>query len=149
MHKFRDHPLFCKVYAYSLNPTAMVMRFYEMGDLGAYIIGEGAAVKSFPYTKLRVLELTTKLCAAVAHMHESGIVHCDMKPGNVFLEPRLIGDRKTVIPILTDFGISQVVSQEALQVEAFVASEIIGATCSYAAPDVWHRFRMRHYAKIL
>ena len=143
MHKFRDHPLFCKVYAFSVKPVTMVMKCYELGDLDHFVAGKGLAAKHFPYTKKCVTLLTLNMCNAIAFMQQSGLVHCDIKPSNALLEARVVMDRTILIPILIDFGISRIVSREALQVQAFEVSEINGASASFAAPEVWNRLRRR------
>jgi serine/threonine protein kinase/tetratricopeptide (TPR) repeat protein len=51
------------------------------------------------------LELFQQLCSAVAHAHERGIVHCDLKPANILVTAS--GDVK-----LVDFGIARVVETE-------------------------------------
>ena len=144
MHKFRDHPLFCRVYAYSLNPAAIVMRLYPLGDMDHFIHGKGAASNMVPYSKFQVTGLFKLLCQAIQFMHEQDIAHCDIKPANVLLETgNMSGGERVLIPILTDFGIAQIVTSKSLGVGAFQVSELVGASVSYAAPDVFRRFRMR------
>ena len=143
MHRFRDHPLFCKVFAFSQKPVSMVMRLYELGDLERYINGLGAATQLFPYTNNRMVILIKFLAISVAHMHECGIAHCDLKPANTLLEARLIKNETVLMPILTDFGISRVVSTEALKVQAFESSHLVGASMSFAAPEVLLRLRRK------
>ena len=48
---------------------------------------------------------------------------------------------KTFVAAIADFGISRVVTQESLAVQAFKVSDLRGASVSYAAPDVFFRFR--------
>ncbi|TWU58166.1 WD40 repeat domain-containing serine/threonine protein kinase [Rubripirellula reticaptiva] len=51
-------------------------------------------------------EVTLKLGQAVAHAHGRGLVHRDIKPGNVLLSPeRADGDILPFTPRLTDFGL--------------------------------------------
>jgi serine/threonine protein kinase len=65
------------------------------------------------------------------------IVHCDIKPANCLLE----GNKGNLCLVIADFGISRIVSTSALQVKAFVASTLKGASFNYAAPEVMQRFR--------
>ncbi|MFW5738790.1 MAG: protein kinase domain-containing protein [Myxococcota bacterium] len=56
------------------------------------------------------LEVTEQVCEAVEAAHTSGVVHRDIKPGNVFVEtPR--SDGKLRIKVL-DFGISKLVDDK-------------------------------------
>ncbi|MBC7624209.1 MAG: HDOD domain-containing protein [Aeromicrobium sp.] len=68
------------------------------------------------------LRLVTGLLEGLQYAHQSGIVHCDVKPANVILD-------KQGIPRLTDFGIA-----------AEVGSKIDGAPCTgtpaYLAPEI-------------
>ena len=143
MYKFRDHPLFCKVYAFSIKPVTMVMKLYELGDLEHYIVGSGLAANHFPYTKKCVTELIYNLSNAIALMHQSGLAHCDIKPSKALLEARVVMNRAILIPVLIDFGVSRIISEDALQARGFDVSEIVGASASFAAPEVWNCLRHR------
>ena len=86
MWKYRDHPNFVKVFAYAMEPTCTVMKFYALGDLDSFIDGSGNASRSFRYSKLILVDLFRQLCNGIAFMHLSGIAHCDVKPANALLD---------------------------------------------------------------
>lgn len=67
------------------------------------LLGEGTLLDELErrLTTERVLEYTEQLLAALAHAHERGVIHCDIKPDNVIL---FSGARLR----LTDFGIARV-----------------------------------------
>lgn len=75
-----------------------------------------------------MLGIFRKLCAPLAYVHGEGLVHCDLKPENIFLQSE--GD-----PVLVDFGlISRFGSglyRESLDVELFMG------TAEYMAPEQW------------
>jgi len=77
----------------------IVQEFLEGEDLDAYIEKIGGQL---PLPELA--ELVFPIVDAVALAHSKGVVHRDLKPGNVFLS-RFGGK---VVPKLLDFGISQV-----------------------------------------
>ncbi|HEV3316071.1 MAG TPA: protein kinase [Candidatus Angelobacter sp.] len=74
--------------------------------------------------KVEAWEIARQLCAGVAEAHRSGILHRDLKPGNVILCQKQDSSTRAVI---TDFGLST---------ESAVASEIEGGTPSYLAPEL-------------
>ncbi len=52
------------------------------------------------------VELTEEICIGLMHLHGKGILHCDLKPGNVLLDQ----DKK---PRLADFGQSRLSHEQA------------------------------------
>ena len=140
MWRFRDRPGFCKVYAYSDSPVALVLRFYETGDLSVLIFK-----KSFDmgkaYTCGFVTNLFRLICIILREMHESGFAHCDIKPANILLD--YDAQNRTLSPIISDFGLTRVISKDSLKVSAFMTNDLRGASWSYAGPEVMMRFRNR------
>ncbi|MBO6513262.1 MAG: protein kinase [Phycisphaerales bacterium] len=75
-----------------------------------------------------ILELTIKLCGAVDHAHERGVIHRDLKPGNI-----LIDDSGN--PKILDFGIARVTEQDVRAVTLNTeVGQIIG-TLAYMSPE--------------
>src|SRR5437870_7370670 len=72
------------------------------------------------------LKIARQLCAGVAEAHRSGILHRDLKPGNMMLCRKKDGSTRAVI---TDFGLST---------DSTIASEMAGGTPSYMAPELLH-----------
>ena len=72
----------------------------------------------------RRLELFRKACEAVAHGHEHGVIHRDLKPGNILFDQ----DNR---PHIADFGLA--VSLEA----SFCLSlrNTMAGTAAYMAPE--------------
>lgn len=70
---------------------------------------------------------STALCKTVAkaaqHAHDRGIIHCDLKPGNVLVSA---DDRVCV----SDFGFAHLLGDSAPE------SKLIGGTAGYIAPEV-------------
>src|SRR5207244_1650536 len=72
----------------------------------------------------RAAELIAKLARTVHYAHEHGIVHRDIKPGNVLLDQE--GE-----PHLTDFGLARLVETESTVTRT---TDCLG-TPSYMAPE--------------
>src|SRR5881396_1138810 len=81
-------------------------------------------VKRKPMPLRHSAELIAKLARAVHYAHEHGILHRDIKPGNVLLDA-------TGEPHLTDFGLARLVETESTVTHTM---EVLG-TPSYMAPE--------------
>jgi len=114
-----SHPNLVRVFDYETEGArpALVMEYVEGGTLAAAI--EGGAPTSIDRETL-----ARELLEALAHVHEAGIVHRDVKPANV-----LIG--RDGRARLTDFGIAQ--PEDATRLTQIGA--VIG-TIKYLAPEV-------------
>jgi eukaryotic-like serine/threonine-protein kinase len=73
----------------------------------------------------RAMELTADICGALDFSHRNGIVHRDVKPGNVMITPQ--GTVKVM-----DFGIARAVSDSAATMTSTAA--VIG-TAQYLSPE--------------
>src|SRR5213592_3595990 len=93
------------------------MKFVEGGQLDE-------AVKRTPMSIRRAVELIAKLARTVHYAHEHGILHRDIKPGNVLLDQN--GE-----PHLTDFGLARLLETESTITRTL---EVMG-TPSYMAPE--------------
>ena len=72
------------------------------------------------------LSLFRRLCATLAFLHGEGIIHCDLKPDNVFL----VGDT----PVIVDFGLMSNF-RGGIGREAVEASRGVVGTVAYMAPE--------------
>ena len=74
------------------------------------------------------VELFRRACSAVAHGHEKGVIHRDLKPGNVLVDA--VGEVKVI-----DFGVAKSLAAEfASRSLATQAGELVG-TLSYMSPE--------------
>jgi predicted Ser/Thr protein kinase len=90
------------------------------------------------------LELLAQVAEAVAHAHQRGVVHRDLKPGNVLVEQQGHGLRARVL----DFGVARLVdehstlhtrTQQLVGTLAYLSPEQIahGSASADARSDVW------------
>ena len=93
------------------------MRFVE-GDRLDEVVSRG------PVSARRAAELIAKVARAVHYAHEHGILHRDIKPGNILLDTN--GE-----PHLTDFGLARLVEHGSTVTGSL---EVMG-TPSYMAPE--------------
>jgi len=49
------------------------------------------------------LELMARICDAVEHAHQNGVIHRDLKPGNILVDPTVPGGQ----PKILDFGVAR------------------------------------------
>src|SRR6184192_3125489 len=93
------------------------MKFIEGGQLDE-------VVKQTPMSIRHAVELITKVARTVHYAHQHGILHRDIKPGNILLDQK--GE-----PHLTDFGLARLVETESSITQTL---DVIG-TPSYMAPE--------------
>src|SRR4051794_40246396 len=97
----------------------IVMEYVEGRTLREVLESEGRLLPR------RALEITAQVCAALDQAHRAGIVHRDVKPGNVMLTPS--GEVKVM-----DFGIARAVTGTAATMTQTAA--VIG-TAHYLSPE--------------
>ncbi len=93
------------------------MKFVEGGQLDAVPRREPMPIR-------QAVELIAKVARTVHYAHEHGILHRDIKPGNILLDAK--GE-----PHLTDFGLARLVESESSVTQTL---DVFG-TPSYMAPE--------------
>jgi serine/threonine protein kinase len=93
------------------------MKFVEGGQLDEVARREPMPIR-------RAVELIARVARTVHYAHEHGILHRDIKPGNILLDAK--GE-----PHLTDFGLARLVESESSVTHTL---EVLG-TPSYMAPE--------------
>lgn len=123
-----NHPAIVAVYdtgedANPANPNGalpyIVMEYVEGRTLRDILKNEG------PLHPQRGMEIVADICAALDYSHRNGIVHRDVKPGNVMVT------RNGAVKVM-DFGIARAVTDSAATVTSTAA--VIG-TAQYLSPE--------------
>jgi serine/threonine protein kinase/Tfp pilus assembly protein PilF len=77
------------------------------------------------------LQLFLKVCRAVQHAHQKGIIHRDIKPSNV-LTPKIDGE---AVPKVIDFGVAKAVSQKLTDETVYTQFAQVIGTPLYMSPE--------------
>ena len=95
----------------------LAMEYCSGGSLAHKVTTQG------PLPVAEVISIGVRLCSALSAAHKAGILHRDVKPGNVLLT--LYGE-----PALADFGIASVL------IEDDTMTETAAYTVMHAAPEI-------------
>jgi len=123
------HPNIVTVYDFDRDgPMVYLTMEYLSGKPLSQVL-RAPGFTGLPYAE--VLRIVTGICRALAYAHERGFVHCDLKPGNVFLLDK--GEVKVI-----DFGIARVFhkTEEDAEATVFDAGTLGGLTPAYASPEM-------------
>jgi serine/threonine-protein kinase len=114
-----DHPCIVPIYEVGEREGACYfsMKFVEGGQLDEVVAREPMSIRN-------AVELVAKLARTVHYAHEHGVLHRDIKPGNILLDANSY-------PHLTDFGLARLVEAESTVTRT---REVLG-TPSYMAPE--------------
>ena len=114
-----DHPCIVPIYEVDERDGSCYfsMKFVEGGQLDEVTRREPMPIR-------RAVELIAKVARTVHYAHEHGILHRDIKPGNILLDAK--GE-----PHLTDFGLARLVESESSVTHTL---DVLG-TPSYMAPE--------------
>jgi beta-lactam-binding protein with PASTA domain/tRNA A-37 threonylcarbamoyl transferase component Bud32 len=118
-----NHPNIVAIYDWGEQSGTyfIVMEYVEGRSLSDIIRADG------PLHPRRSAEITADVAAALGFAHRNGVVHRDVKPGNVIISPS--GQVK-----VADFGIAQAISGGADQSNLTQAGAVMG-TATYFSPE--------------
>ena len=114
-----------------------IVSLYEAGDdeNAHYLVSElvdgvtlGEAEARGALSDRDVLRIGAALCDALEHAHGAGVVHRDIKPGNVIIPARPASEAG--VAKLTDFGVAHLAGEDALT----HTGDVVG-TLAYMAPE--------------
>ena len=108
-----NHPHICTLY--DVGPNYLVMELVEGETIAARLKKEPLAIKT-------ALTYASQIGAALAEAHSKGIIHCDLKPGNIMIA-------KSGMKVL-DFGLAKSGSDEKV-----TAGQMVMGTPAYMAPE--------------
>jgi tRNA A-37 threonylcarbamoyl transferase component Bud32 len=132
-----EHPHIVPIYEFGQGPAEagqppvpfLSMKLIEGGSLKQAVVSGPWSVVSKDQQR-RAAQLLATVARAVHYAHQRGILHRDLKPGNILLERRA-GDVSPPVPFVTDFGLAQRVEGEGPPGQ----SGVIVGTALYMAPE--------------
>ncbi|MCY0991624.1 serine/threonine-protein kinase [Nannocystis sp. ILAH1] len=122
-----NHPNVVEITDFGKTPDGQpffVMEYLQGKDL-AQVLGEGAMAWK------RARPILLQVCSALQAAHEQGIVHRDIKPGNILLVKR--GSTVDHVKVL-DFGIAKVLNHEP-DAKGLTQSGVVVGTPEYMSPE--------------
>jgi len=123
-----QHPGIAEIFAAGVHradagPFRWDLPFYAMELLeGALPLTVHARERALPLSAR--LDLVARVCAAVHHAHLRGVIHRDLKPGNVLVTT--LGEPKVI-----DFGVARATDHE----PCLTAPGVLVGTLDYMAPE--------------
>jgi tRNA A-37 threonylcarbamoyl transferase component Bud32 len=121
-----QHPGIAHIYDAGVADTGLgpqpyfAMEFIRGETLGNY-------VQSLHLPVRERLALMVKICRAVDHAHQRGLIHRDLKPGNILVD-------ETGQPKILDFGVARVTDNELQVTRQTDVGQLLG-TLEYMSPE--------------
>ena len=120
-----DHPNITRVHDFQVEDgTAFIVMEYVPDSLDKHV----QSGQPLPYQ--RAVEIAVQVCRGLAHAHENGVVHRDIKPQNILLT-------EDGIAKVTDFGIARALASSTRS----QTGSVMG-TPHYMAPEQWESGRL-------
>jgi predicted Ser/Thr protein kinase len=117
------HPGIAQVYAAGL---AAGQPYFAMELIAGRPLDEYARIQRLePPARL---ELVAKVCDAVQHAHEKGVIHRDLKPGNILVEA-------SGQPKVLDFGVARATNADVRATTAGTEAGQLVGTLAYMSPE--------------
>jgi serine/threonine-protein kinase len=98
----------------------LVMEYLDGATLAAQLDGGALPIDV-------VVTIGAQVASALAALHESGVIHCDVKPENILLAPDRASGAKVI-----DFGVSRGIDEPPCDADGSIAG-----TPPYMAPEQW------------
>ncbi len=134
MEYFKPEKHIAKIMGYSEEPFSIVMKYYNLGSLANWIDNTSDRLRIY------VIAFMHDIGAGLMAMHYKGVVHNDLKPDNVLLD---LDENGKPFCVLSDFGISQVLSDDMMTVKDFRLLQVRALSLAYSAPERLQYFRAK------
>ncbi len=125
-----DHPSVVRILDFDFTSDGVpyiVMEHLNEGSLQGYLNSHG------PLAAPEALGVFREVLKAVKALHEAGILHRDIKPGNIMLK---VGSRGEIVPVLIDFGLA-INDLKGINGRVTGPGNVMGSPY-YIAPELWN-----------
>ncbi len=128
------HPNIVQIYDFDTadGHPYIVMEYIRGPSLAAYL--KNLHEHNERMQPAHVARLLGKLASALDHAHEQGVIHRDIKPGNILLHVKSGESRRMftdqIDPVVTDFGLVRIVNAATQTV-----SGLVSGTPAYISPE--------------
>lgn len=121
-----NHPNVITIYDFGISPQGLpyIVMDYLNGQPLSDVIRENGQIAVD-----RTLKIAIQTCDALAHAHKQGVVHRDLKPGNIVLTT--FNDDKDYVKVV-DFGVAKLMNQDGQRLTQ--AGEVCGSPV-YMSPE--------------
>ncbi len=121
-----QHPGIAQIYEAGTADTCFgPQRFFAMELIRGRSLCEYAA--GLNLNLRRRLQLIIKICEAVHHAHQRGVIHRDLKPGNILVD-------EAGQPKILDFGVARATNSDAHATRQTDLGQLVG-TLAYMSPE--------------
>ncbi len=127
-----DHPNIVRVYKFNVPEQGqpyLVMDYLEGSSLAEFIAKNGAIELR------RTISIMTKVCEGLEHAHKAGVIHRDLKPGNIMLVKDQDGQQSVKI---VDFGIAKMLHNEDEDSPSLTRTGDLVGSPLYMSPEQCH-----------
>ena len=105
----------------------LVLAYYPGGSLQT-VLRERAASGLGPFSTLETMSLLMPICGGLTAAHALGMIHRDLKPGNILLD-------REGRPAISDFGLVRLLNEDATA-QLTGTGDIMGSP-AYMSPEQW------------